>query len=111
MWIGTALQLPRLLRNMKKGFNVSRSFADWFLLSYGLGIVATFPSFLRHLGASEQFLSAWWMNVFLLYPLIDSVRAGGIIIGETFVAACFALQYSLLILAIRRRSRDKLHQA
>lgn len=101
MAIGTAFAVPSLLQRLRARAGTAGGFLRWFALSYGLGCAAIIPSLLRHAGMADWACTAWWMNVFVFFPLIDGVRAGGILLGEAAVAALFGLQYVALLYAIR----------
>jgi hypothetical protein len=45
------------------------------------------------------------MNVFLLHPLLDRMKHGGMVPGQIALAALFAAHYALLLAAIRRHDR------
>ena len=102
MAVGTAAAAPSLLQCIRNRGKTAKSFLRWFVLSYGLGFVAIVPSLLRHWGASESLCRSWRMNLFLFFPLIDRLWAGGLVLGEAAVVAVFVLQYGALLLVVRR---------
>ena len=83
-------------------------FAWWFCLSYGLGLWAVLPSLARNAGLPEIWLRGWWMNIFLLHPLVDRLRPGGMLIGQMLICGIVTLQYgglTLTVLACRGKKR------
>jgi hypothetical protein len=102
MAVGSAISARPLLQRFRTCQGTAGAFLRWFALSYGLGFVAIVPSLLRHFGASQALWQSPWMNVFLLFPLIDGLRAGGLFIGEAAVLALFSIQYGAMLLMIRR---------
>jgi hypothetical protein len=104
MAVGSAWAIPELRRRWASGQTVARACGRWIVLSLAVGTYATLPSLLRYARVPESIVGAWWMNLFLLHPLIDRLKSGGVFIGEAAVAACFGAQYALMLLAIRRAS-------
>lgn len=111
MIAGTAVALPRLVRRQRAGEPVAAEFARWFLYSYGLGALAIVPSVLRKMGVPDGVCDGWWMNVFLLYPLIGRLKSGGTLVGELLMGSVFGLQYGLMLLYIRshRKRQGQAH--
>jgi len=104
MGIGTLFAARPWLRAWRMREPMAEPFARWIVLACAGGIYATVPSLMRGLGFPEWVVSGWWMNIFALHPLMDQLRPGGILIGEVAVAGCFAAQYLLMLVAIRRAS-------
>jgi len=107
MIVAAAFSLPPLLRRWRRNGTLARHFRSWLLFSYGLGIYATVPGILRRLGIPDAVCDGWWMNLFLLYPLINIVKPGAMTMGPLVLGFCFAAQYSLLFMAVRRLTRRK----
>jgi hypothetical protein len=102
MAIGSAWALPALWRQWRKGSPVAAAVARWLLLAYGLGLYASVPSILRRVCDSAEWTTGNWTLIFLLYPLLERLNTPSIALGELAIAACFATQYMLILLAIRR---------
>lgn len=68
--------------------------------SWGLGLFAIIPNVLHALALPEWFCAAWWMNLFLLHPLLDRWVTGGTVIGGFLLVVALSSQYGLLLLAI-----------
>ena len=107
MAVGTAAAWRPMLRARRTGSRLSPVYGRWLLLCYGLGVYAIIPSLLRRLGVPESVCSAWWMNVFLLHPLLTRLKPGGDILGPAVLLLCIAAQYAWLFLGVllcRRRT-------
>ena len=102
MAAGSLWALPQVLQRWRRAQPLARTIGRWLLLSYGLGLYATLPSMLRRLSCGAEWATAGWTHIFLLYPLIEKLNAPSIALGELAIAACFATQYGLILLAIRR---------
>jgi len=107
MAVGTAAAAPSLVRRIRGRRRTARCFLRWFALSYGLGFVAVIPSLLRHAGVARELCMRWWMNVFFLFPLIDRLQPGGMVLGEAAVLMLFGLQYVAMLLLIGRLERSR----
>ena len=108
--VGTAAFLPTLVKRFKAGKRLAAFFARWFAVAFGLGVLAIVPGLLVRIGMPERYLTAWWMNIFVLFPILDSLKRGGFIVGTAFILICGAIMYGALLLAIvrsRRRSGEK----
>ena len=103
MAAGTALAAPALWRRWQARAPLSGAFGRWILLAYGLGLFAIVPNALVRLGLPASWCASPVMNVFLLHPLLDRFGRGGEFRGAALIFALFALQYVLLLEAIRRR--------
>jgi hypothetical protein len=106
---GTAVLLPGLARRMVTGERMAAFFAKWFMLAFGLGVFAIAPGLLARAGMPERFLSSWWMNIFFFFPILNTVRRGGFIIGTACILVCVAVMYFALLLAIAKSRREN-HQ-
>ena len=105
--VGTAAFLPALVRRLKAGAATSAFFARWFAVAFGLAVLAIAPGLLVRAGMPEHFLTAWWMNIFVLFPVIESIERGGLIVGTACVLACAGVLYLSLLLAIARQRRKR----
>ena len=105
MTLGTALALWPVARVWKSGVRLAEPFAWLLLLSYSLGLWAVVPNLLGRLGCPQGFCSGWWMNIFVLHPIIDAAHPGGMLAGALLTLACFGLQYCLLVAAVAYRVR------
>jgi len=106
MAIGSAWVLPRLWRAWQRSARLAKEIGRWLLLAYGLGLYATLPSILRRVTSGAEWSTGPWTNLFCFYPLIEQIHAPSIALGELAIAACFAAQYGLILLAIHR-ARDQ----
>ena len=111
MIAGTAISLPSLVRAWRQNNRLSIRFLTWFLVSYGLGVYAVVPGLLRRLGLPDAFCDGSWMNAFLFYPLLNVVKPGALTSGPLTLAACFAFQYGLLLLALFSKYRKQMRGA
>jgi hypothetical protein len=105
MAAGAACAAAPLARAWRAGLPVARPYIRWFAASVVGGTIAVAPSLLRRLGVPETVCESAWMNVFLLHPLIDRVKPGGITMGPLLMGAAFAAQYTVLLLAVFRARR------
>jgi hypothetical protein len=103
---GAASGLPFLRAALKE--EASRNSRIWLMISYLLGAVAVFPSFLGVLGVPETITSGWYMNIFLLHPIMDQLKSGGKLIGETLIVSCFLFQYLMMLMLLLRTKRRQL---
>lgn len=100
--LGTLWTTPRVWACWRAGQPLAGVLGRALLVTYGLACFAVFPSLLRRLGVPAAVCEGWWMNVFLGYPLLNRLRAGGLKLGALLIFALFALHYGVLLLAIRR---------
>ena len=100
--LGMGIGMPSLVRAWIQRRRLSLPYARWFLLAFGLGVVATAPALLRRLGLPDD---AWWANIFLAYGLLNRIKPGGQTMGPLVLAALFACQYGVLLAAIARARR------
>lgn len=103
MAAGMAAMSPAVARAWQRRERLAPSLGCGLAASLALGMLATVPSLLRHAGAPDAFCDGWWMNLFVLYPAIRALLPrGGMPLGALALAGIFAVQYGLLLLAIRR---------
>ena len=102
---GTAIILPLLVRTLRLRRPLAPVCTRWIAWSYAIGVWAVMPSILRRLQIPETICSHPVMNIFLLHPLIDWLRPGGMLIGELGIVFFFALQYACLVGGIFRADR------
>lgn len=107
MVAGSALTLPALLAAWRRGRPLAMKFLRWLTLSWALGALAVVPGFLGRMGVPSHVCDAWWMNVFLFYPLLNALKKGGDTMGPIILSACFAGQYLLLLSALYARTRRR----
>ena len=105
--LGSAATLHTVAREWLSGGKLSRSIGRWILISYGLGLYAIIPSLLRWIGIPESITHGWWMNVFLLHPILTRFRAGGMIPAGFAIFFCFVIPYSVILAAILRARKKK----
>lgn len=99
-------KIRRILGSPDKIGNRSDIAALWMLWSYAWGVFASVPNLLKAAGSPEWFYRGWWMNVFLLHPLIDQYKDGGILWGATGIVGCFAIHYGVILIALSRSMKD-----
>lgn len=104
--IGTAAFLPALVRHFRVRDRMSGFFARWFVVAFGLAGFSTIPGLLVRIGLPDRFLTAWWMNIFVFHPFLNSIKKGGFVVGTAIMLACAALMYVALLLAIAQRRRS-----
>ncbi len=97
---GTVLFLPALVRRFRTHSKMSAFFVRWVATAFGLGGFAVVPGLLGRMGLPASRLADWWMNIFVLYPFLNSIKKGGFIVGTSVVIACATLMYGALLLAI-----------
>ena len=110
MALGSLLSAPRLLRALRRQEPLAEHFRYWFIASYAAGAFAIIPGLLRRLGASNALCDGWWMNIFLFYPAINHLKAGGMTMGPLLMGAILGLQYLSLVLVLAWRLRLKQRQ-
>jgi hypothetical protein len=102
MTAGMVLMAPRLKQAWQTRQHLYPAVKRWILISWGLGFTAIIPSLLRYAGLPESFCSGWWMNVFLLHPLINRILPQNLILASFIFGSLIALQYLVILAAIRR---------
>jgi len=105
MAVGSAVAARPLARAWFSGGAIAGRLAQWLALSYALGLYAVVPALLRRAGVPAWVCEGWWMNVFLLHPLITALMAGGSVVGPTVLGMSIASQYTVLLVALRRCCR------
>lgn len=103
----TLALLPRLTRTLFSHQPCANTVGRWILASYGLGLFAAFPNLLSAIGLPHSVIHGWWMNLFLLHPLIDRFHPGGQLLGQLMVAAAFCLHYALILIGLHRASQGR----
>lgn len=101
MLTGMILFIHPVIRNKIAGRKLAPAFKTWLIMSYCLAVFAIIPNILRRIGVPDTICNGWWMNVFLLHPLINGLKNGGMVIGRIGIITCFTIQYILLLTAIR----------
>ena len=102
MLVGSAYMLPHLWRKWKQDSPLAKTIGAWIIISSALGLYATLPSILRRILGSGEWITSWWVNVFLFYPLIERLDLPSIALGELCTALIFVAQYAIILLAIFR---------
>jgi hypothetical protein len=105
MTVGMALSAPGLHRAWQAGKAVAPAALRWLGASWTLGAFAVVPSLLRYAGVRESVCAGWWMNLFLLHPLINTFVPQNLIAGSAAFVGVFALQYLCILAAIARVRR------
>lgn len=98
--VGTAAFMPAMVRRIRTGERMSGFFTKWFAAAFGLAVLAIIPGILVRMGLPERFLTSWWMNIFVLFPALNSLKHGGFIVGTAITLGCGAVLYLSLLLAI-----------
>ncbi|MEI6564067.1 MAG: hypothetical protein WCO42_07160 [bacterium] len=107
MSVGMLLLTPRLINAWQTRLKLFDSVKNWLIGSWGLGFYAIIPSLLRHTCLPDGFCSGWWMNVFLLHPLINRYFHQHLILADFIFPGWIALQYLVILSAIiRLRNRQ-----
>jgi hypothetical protein len=102
MALATAIFAPFVVRDVILGRKTSHIIRRMVLVSYLAGIFAMIPNILRMIGAPEPVYTHIAMNIFILHPLIDSIKIyGGMLIGEVLFISSVAAQYFLLLFALK----------
>lgn len=105
--VGSALSAPAVRHAWKTGSTLSPAFRRWFALSYLVGIYAVVPGVLRRLGVADAICDGWWMNVFVLYPLVNGWKSGAVTMGPLVLGACLGAQYIILVAAVWRARHSR----
>ena len=100
--LGMALATPRLRQAWSQRHVLAPAMLRGMTLSWGLGLWAVTPSLLRYAGMPDAFCQGWWMNLFLLHPLINRWGPHATIIGAVALVSCIAFQYGTILAGILR---------
>lgn len=99
--LATAAYIPSLTRMFSRNLPHKSTITGNFLASsYAAGIFAIIPALLHRIGLPAWFCDGWWMNIFILHPLIDKLKNGGLLLGELLFAGCLVFQYAVLMYAL-----------
>lgn len=102
--VAAAAWLPAVARNWRAGAPLAEPTGRWLLATYALGLWALLPALLRHAGLPAAWCDGWWMNVFLLHPLLSGLHLGGALVGAAALGAVLLAQYGVVLLALARTS-------
>ena len=105
--LATSALLPGTVNAIRNNAKSAGRIGFMILASYALGLLAVIPNLLRQIGLPEGVCTSPFMNFFLLHPLFDKIISGGMLIGELAIILFFALQYSLLLTAIKNIRKRK----
>jgi hypothetical protein len=109
--LGGFISFKKVLETCYHRRPLSPALAWWIGSTYCGGLFAIVPSVCRMAQLPEAFCRGWWMNIFVLHPLVDQWMAGrGLLIGELLIIAIFGSQYMVILLAIiaaRRKNRSQ----
>ena len=100
--IASAVMLPAVGKAWRGGTAVARVIARWLVAAYTLGIYAVIPSLLGWIGLPAACCGGWWMNAFLLHPLLNRWVTGGMIAAGAAIVVCFGAPYLVLLAAVWR---------
>lgn len=104
---GTVAGSRPLIEAWRRGRPVAAPLRRALLTGYALAAWAVVPNLLRHAGCPDGLVDGWWMNLFLLHPLIRALGFGGSPLGATVLGLAFAAQYGLVLAAIARVPRPR----
>ncbi|MEI8138321.1 MAG: hypothetical protein WCI03_00480 [bacterium] len=102
MTAGMVLLAPRLRTAWQTRRHVYAAARWWVLAAWGLGFAAIVPSLLKYGGWPESFCAGWWMNIFLLHPLLNRLLPQNLILASFIFGSLIALQYLIILASIRR---------
>lgn len=109
MIAGSIATFPVVVTAWRVKSTLTKKIRHWLIISYAAGIYAITPSILGWIGLSESFCQGWWMNIFLLHPLINRLETTGRLIPATIaIILCFVIPYLVILAAL---FRAKKHQA
>jgi hypothetical protein len=103
--LGLALAAPQLRQAWQTGKRLGPATLRCLGLSWGIGILAVVPSLLRYAGVPESSCAGWWMNVFVLHPLLNRLLPPCTLVGTAAFAGTFVAQYALILAAMVRVRR------
>ena len=108
MIAGSIVTFPPLIKAWLANSPLTKKIRRWLLISYAAGIYAIIPSLLGWVGMPASFCDGWWMNIFLLHPLINKLGTTGRLIPATIaVFLCFVVPYLIILAAIFRAKKEK----
>lgn len=102
---GMVLAAPQLRIAWQSRSGLASATKTWLITSWACGIAASLPSLLKYAGVHETITTGFWMNIFFLHPLINSVVPQNYLVGGAAMGLCFTIQYTWLLLAIHRTHR------
>jgi hypothetical protein len=105
MGMGMLGALPPLWSAWRQHRALAKHLARWCIVSYGLGVYAVIPAIIRRLADNPEIGNGVVWNLFLLFPLFDTLNLPSMAIGEMAVGGLFAVQYVTILLAIQRARR------
>lgn len=109
--LGAFISFKGVLRSWSLRQPLAKPIGWWILCTYCGGFFAIIPSVCRLAHLPEAFCRGWWMNLFVLHPLVDQLMAGrGLLVGELLIVGIFGMQYMVIILtiiAVKRKKRSQ----
>jgi hypothetical protein len=105
LFAGTCAFLPVTIRRIRAGSRMASAVGILIAGAYLTALFAVIPNLARRAGVPEFICSGWWMNLFLLHPLMDHAKKGGMLVGEVLTVICFLVQYAIVLAAIARLRR------
>jgi hypothetical protein len=99
-----ALTCRPLLAAWKRGAPLAAPLRRWLVVAYGLGVYAIVPNLLRRAGVAHRICESGIMNIFLLSPTLNRLMQGGSITGPFVMGFLIAVQYGVLLRAVKRSS-------
>lgn len=102
MAAGMAVLAPAVRRAWRGDGSLATALGRWVLGAWAGGFIAIVPSLLRYAGLPPGFCGGWWMNVFLLHPLINALLPQSVIAGGVAFMGTLAFQYGMILAAILR---------
>ncbi|MCK5528146.1 MAG: hypothetical protein KAI74_00570 [Kiritimatiellae bacterium] len=106
MIAGSIATFPVVVTAWRANTKLAKKISRWLIISYAAGIYAITPSLLSWIGLSEKFCQGWWMNIFLLHPLINKLETTGRLIPATIaVFLCFVIPYLMILAALFKQHK------
>jgi hypothetical protein len=103
---GMAAGAPRLASHWRRsGGPLAPTVSRWLAGSWAAGLYALLPGVLDLAGLPGAFCDGWWMNVFVLHPLLNRLFPGGYVIGAGALGVLLAAQYGVVLAALVRARR------
>ncbi len=107
MTAGMVLMAPRLKRAWQTRTHLYAAVKWWVLAAWGLGFISIIPSLLRYAGLPESFCTGWWMNIFLLHPLMNWLLPQNLILASFIFEGLIALQYFIILASLFRLKKGR----
>lgn len=101
MIAGSIATFPTIITAWRNSTPLAKKIRRWLLISYATGIYAIIPSLLGWIGVPASICQGWWMNIFLLHPLINKIgETGRLFPAIIAVFLCFVVPYLIILVAL-----------